>query len=108
MRSPVLEQLRQQRKFPHIITCNRWILQFVDEGHTHCKRLTRNCISQQEVHRQDLVNLALYRMVRPKAYTDEVTAYVHNQNPANPLYSQSQVIRVEQRLGFICKAALTT
>jgi hypothetical protein len=108
LRSPVLEQLRQQRKFPLIVTCNRWIQQFVDEGHTRCKQPTGNHISQQEVHWQDLVNLALYRMVRPKAYIDEVRAYVHNQNPVNPLYSQSQVIRTEQRLELICKAKLTT
>ena len=65
-------------------------------------------ISQQEIHGQDLVNLAIYRMVRPKAYIDEVRAYVHNQNPANPPYSQSQVVRAEQRLGLIRKAASTT
>ncbi len=104
----MLEQLRQQRKFPHIVTCNRWIRQFVDEGHTRCKLPTGNRISQQEVHGQDLVNLTPYRMVHPKAYIDEVWAYVHNQNPANPLYSQSQVIRAEQRLGLIRKAVSTT
>jgi hypothetical protein len=47
-------------------------------------------------------------MVHPKAYIDEVRAYIHNQNPANPPYSQSQVIRAEQRLGLIRKAGLTT
>ena len=53
---------------------------------------------------QDLVNLAIYRMLRPKAYIDEARAYVHNQNPANAPYSQSQIIRVELRLGLIRKA----
>ena len=104
----MLEQLRQQRKFPHITTCNRWIRQYIDEGHTLCMRPTGNHISQREIHGQDLVNLAIYRMVRPKAYIDEVRAYVHNQNPANPPYSQSQVVRAEQRLGLIRKAASTT
>ncbi len=47
-------------------------------------------------------------MVHPKAYIDEVRAYVHNQNPVNPLHSQSQVIRAEQRLGLIRKAVSTT
>jgi hypothetical protein len=108
LRSPVLEQLQQQRKFPHIVTCKRWIRQFVHKGHTRCKRPTGNRISQQEVHGKNLVNLALYRMVCPKAYIDEVRAYVHNQNPANPPYSQSQVIRAEQRLGLIRKATSTT
>ena len=66
LRSLMLEQLRQERKFPHMVTCNTWIRQFVDEGHTHCKRPTGNRISLREVHGQDLVNLALYRIVRPK------------------------------------------
>ena len=104
----MLDQLWQQRRFPHISTCNNWIRQFVGEGHTRCKRPTGNRISQREVHGQDLVNLALYRMVRPKAYIDEVRAYVHNKNPANAPYSQSQVIRAEQRLGLIRKAVSTT
>ena len=108
LRSPVLDQRRQQRKFPHISTCNNWIQQLGVEGHTCCKRLTGNRIFQKEVHGHDLVNLALYRMVRPKGYIDEVRAYVHNQNPANAPYSQSQVIRAERRLGLICKAASTT
>jgi hypothetical protein len=47
-------------------------------------------------------------MVHPKAYIDEVRAYVHNQNPANPPYSQSRVIRAEQRLGLIHKAMSAT
>jgi hypothetical protein len=71
-------------------------------------RPTGNHISQREINGQDLVNLALYRMVCPKAYIDEVRACVHNQNPANPPYSQSQVIRAEQRLGLIRKAVSTT
>mgnify|MGYP006211949657 FL=1 len=104
----MLDQLWQQRRFPHISTCNSWIRQFVGEGHTRCMRPTGNHISQREIHGQDLVNLAIYRMVRPKAYIDEARAYVHNQNPANPPYSQSQVDRAEQRLGLICKAASTT
>ncbi len=72
LRSPMLDQLPQQRKFPHIVTCGRWIAQFNEEGHTRCKRPTGNRISQREVHGQDLFNLSLHRMVRPKGYLDEV------------------------------------
>ena len=104
----MLEQLRQQRKFPHINTCNTWIRQYIGEGHTRCMRPTGNHISQREIHGQDLVNLAIYRMVRPKAYIDEARAYIHNQNPVNHPYSQSQVVRAEQRLGLIRKAVSTT
>ena len=106
--SPELQVLRQQRKFPSFATCDRWIRQFNEEGHTRCKRPTGNRISQREVHGQDLFNLSLYRMVRPKAYLDEVRAYVHNQNPANPPYSQSQIYRAERRLRLVRKAASTT
>ena len=47
-------------------------------------------------------------MIRPKAYIDEVCAYVHNRNPANPPYSQSQIVRAKHRLGLKRKAASTT
>jgi hypothetical protein len=106
--SPELQELRQHRKFPSFATCNRWIRQFNEEGHTWCKRPTGNHISQREVHEQDLFNLSLYRIVRPKAYLDEVRAYVHNQNPVNPPYLQSQIYRAERRLGLVRKAASTT
>ena len=108
LRAPWLEELREQKLFPCMKTCNRWIQQFLGEGHTRRKRRTGNIISMREVHGQDLFNLALYRMVRPKAYIDEVRAYVHNRNPNNPPYSRSQIGRAELRLGLHRKAASTT
>ncbi len=54
------------------------------------------------------MNLSIYRMIRPKAYIDEVQAYIHNRNPANPPYSESQIVRADQRLGLKRKAASTT
>ena len=71
------------------------------------KRATGNRISEREVNRQDLVNLAFYRMVRPKAYIDEVRAYVPNMKAGNPPYSRSQIGRAKNRLGHP-KAASTT
>jgi len=106
--SPELQELWLQRKFPSFATCNRWIRQINEEGHTWCKHPTGNHISQKEVHGQDLFNLSLYRIVHPKAYLDKVRVYVHNQNPVNPPYLQSQIYRVERRLGLVCKAASTT
>jgi hypothetical protein len=73
-----------------------------------CKRATGNRISEREVNGQDLVNLAVYRMIRPKAYIDEVRAYVHNMNPVNPPYSRSQIGRAEIRLGLHRKVGSTT
>jgi hypothetical protein len=52
--------------------------------------------------------LALFRLVLPKAYIDEVQAYVHNHNPVNPPYSRSQIHRAEARLGLWQKVASST
>jgi hypothetical protein len=100
LEAPWLEQLHEYKLFPHRATCYWWIGQHLREGHTQCKRPTRNHISQREVHGQDLVNLAIHRMIRPKAYIDEVRAYAHNRNSANPPYSQSQIVRAEQTCGI--------
>jgi hypothetical protein len=66
-------------------------------------RQTGNHFSAREVQGEDLVNLALYRLVRPKAYLYEVAAYIHNWNPANPPYSKSQIYRAERRLGLLSR-----
>jgi hypothetical protein len=92
-----LAPLRHQKKFPCLKTCKNWIRQFQREGHARPKRKTGNLFSQREVHGEDLVNLALFRLVRPKAYIYEVAAYIHNRNPANPPYSKSQIYRAENR-----------
>ncbi len=61
-------------------TFRQWIY---IEGTALPKRATGNRHSTREVNGVD-VNLALVWLVRPKAYLDEVCAYVHNRNPANP------------------------
>jgi hypothetical protein len=76
------------------------------DGNTRAKRRTGNRHSLREVNGQDLINLALYRAKCPKAYIDEVRAYVQNRNPANPPYGQSQIVRAEKRLGLFRKAPL--
>jgi hypothetical protein len=101
-------QLRHQRKFPSLPTCERWIHQYQAEGNVLPMQASGNSFSTREVHGQDLVNLVVYRMVRSKGYIDEVRTYVHNRNPANPPYSQSQIYRAELRLGLFRKAASTT
>jgi hypothetical protein len=88
-------QLRHQRKFPSLTTCKRWIHQYQAGGNVFPMLAMGNSFSTREVHGQDLVNLAVYRMVQPKAYIDEVRAYVHNRNPANPPFSQSQIYCAE-------------
>jgi hypothetical protein len=108
LRAPRLMQLRHQRKFPSLSTCKHWIHQYQAEGNVLPMRALGNSFSTHEVHRQDLINLVVYWMVRPKAYIDEVHAYVHNRNPANPPFSQSQIYRAEHQLGLFRKAASTT
>jgi hypothetical protein len=106
--SPWIAKLREQKLFPAWRTCRQYIGLFNAEGHTLGKRATGNCISEREVSGQDLVNITIYRMVRPKAYTNEVRAYVHNMNPVNPPYSRSQIGRAKVRLGLHRKVGLTT
>ena len=72
LESAWLEQLQGQKLFPHRATCYRWIRQYLGECHTLRKRRTGNRISLREVHKQDCLNLAIYRMIRPKAYIDKV------------------------------------
>ena len=103
-----LVPLRHQKKFPCLKTCKNWITRYQREGHVRAKRKTGNHFSQREVHGQDLVNLALFRVMRPKAYLYEVAAYIHNRNPANPPYSNSQIYRAECRLGLSRKVGSTT
>ena len=106
--TPHYNQLRFQGKFPAMITIERWIEIHKNEGHVLPKRATGNAHSSREIQGEALVQLAIYRLVRPKAYLDEVIAYLHNRDPANMPYSQSQVIRAEHRLGLWLKVGSTT
>jgi hypothetical protein len=106
--SPWIAELRDERQFLCWKTCQRWIELYNGEGHTLRKRATGNRLSERDVNGQDLVNLAIYWMVCPKAYIDEVRAYVHNMNPNNPPYSRSQIGRAEFRLGLHRKVGSTT
>jgi hypothetical protein len=99
---------RHQHTFPSLTTCRRIWDRYLNNGHVLPRRATGNNFSTREVHGQDLINLALFRKVRPKAYIDEVRAYVHNRNPANVPYSHSQIVRAECRLGLFSKKASST
>lgn len=108
LHTPEIQQLRAQHKFPHMDTCKRWIQIHSQEGHVRPKRATGNRFSQREVQGEALVQLALFRLIRPKAYLDEVRAYLHNRNTAVAPYSRSQIIRAEKRLGLWLKVASST
>jgi hypothetical protein len=101
-------RMRTNYEFPSMRSVYRWIRRYNFEGTALMKRATGNRYSTREINGLDLVNLALFWLVHPKAYIDEVRAYVHNQNPMNLPYSQSQIIRVEHRLGLTRKVASST
>lgn len=103
-----LAALRRDKKFPCFATCKSWIEQNRQLGHVRPKKATGNKQTRREVNGVDLYNLALYRKYNPKAYIDEVRAYVHNRNPANKPYSKSQIHRAETRLGLTRKTGSTT
>ena len=75
-------QLREQRKFPHMNTCRRWVEIHQTGGHVRPKIATGNKFSKREIHGQDLM---------------------HNRNPTEAPYSMSQVHRAEVRLGLWLK-----
>mmetsp|Transcript_18063 Transcript_18063/g.31107 ORF Transcript_18063/g.31107 Transcript_18063/m.31107 type:complete len:377 (+) Transcript_18063:246-1376(+) len=108
LRAPQYNILRQQKKFPHFDTCKRWIRIYLSEGHTLPKRATGNARASREIEGVDLFNLALFRLVKPKAFMVEVQAYIHNRNPNNLPYSLSQIHRAEKRLGLWLKVASST
>ena len=60
LKTPPIQALRAQGKFPHINTCKRWIVIFQDEDHVQPKRHTGNNYSKREIHGVDLVNLAFF------------------------------------------------
>jgi hypothetical protein len=99
---------RHNKTFPCARTCKNWIKLYEAEGHVNPKVHTGNKESTREINGEDLVNLALYRLVRPEAYLSEVKAYIHNRNPGNLPYSDSQIVRAEQRIGLSRKVASTT
>jgi hypothetical protein len=60
LKTPMIQQLRANHKFPHIDTCKRWIHLYHTEGHDLPKCHTGNAQSEREVNGIDLVNLALF------------------------------------------------
>ena len=60
------------------------------------------------MHGVDLVNLAIFCLVRLKAYIDKARAYINNWNPNVRPYSRSQVTRAEQHIGLWQKVASST
>ena len=83
LKSPTLDLLRQQKKFPSSETCKVWIRQFTTHGHIDPKRATGNHRAERELRGEWLVRLAIYRTVNPKATISKTRAYLYNLQPQN-------------------------
>jgi len=101
--------LRHRKQFPHINMCMRWVMQYQLRNKCLPKRSSGNHHAMRKITGINLLNLAIYRAIRPKAYyIDKVRAFVYNMKPDVMLYSQSQICRAENRLDIVRKVILTT
>jgi hypothetical protein len=108
VRTPAINQLRDQKNFPCLATCRKWLRQYLTLGHIRPLRSTGNRRATREIRGERLVQLAFFRMVRPHARLYEVQAYLSNRFPTIAPPSKSQIFRAEQRLGLSRKAASKT
>jgi hypothetical protein len=103
--------LRMQKKYPSRNTVLRWIAQYNEKHHALPYKRTGNHRAERELHGVELVELALFRCIKPKPTIVEVKAYLYNRHPDpdnfTP-YSDSQMHRAEDRLCLTRKAASTT
>ena len=66
-----IEKLCIQKLFPSMSTCKQWINNYTPYGNVLEKRATGNHFSERELHGEDLINLAIFRMINPKGTLDE-------------------------------------
>ena len=71
MTTPEITQLRDEKAYPSIATCKRWIRQFNQLGHSRPKRATGNNFAGRQVQGEQLVQLALFRLIKPKSTLDK-------------------------------------
>ena len=102
------EGLRRAKQWPCIVTCDRWLAQYHVDGHVLPKRRTGNHRSTREIKGIPLVNLAIYRSIRPKATIAEVKAFLFIMDPDIHPYSDSQICRAESHLGLVRLISSTT
>ena len=95
---------------PSARTLRRWRQQWTQRGHIRRFRRTGN--NRAVVLRgNDLVYLAIYRTIFPKAKTPEINAFIGRMNFGNPaqrFYTIDQIKRAEDRLGLSMKVGSTT
>ena len=107
---PIFQQLRAQRKYPCVATEARWANLVRTIGHYRPCRRTGNARAKI-LRDHDLVFLALYRLVFPKASIPQCNAFLYRSNYGNlnfRFYSASQISEAESRLGLTRKRGSTT
>ena len=107
---PIISELRNQHHYPSKATENRWNSLVQNIGHYRACRRTGN--KWGKVFRgNDLVLLAMYRLVYPKAQQSELNAFLYRCNFGNlgwRFYSPSQITTAEHQIGLSRKAGSST
>ena len=107
---PLIDQLRAQHVFPSKRTENRWAVLVANNGHYRkCRHTGNNRATVLRGH--DLILLAFYRLVFPKANAAEINAFLYRVNFGNVMfrfYSPSQISKAEERIGLTKKRGSTT
>ena len=110
LNNPLIRNLQENGEFPSQSTCDRWIKMVDELG--HCRPYRRNGNRRGSVLRgHDLVLLALYRVVLPRATHAEINAFMYRANMGDPrfrFYSPSQLFKAEKALGLSRKKSSTT
>ena len=106
--TPEIEEMRAEKKFPCLATCNNWIYRYIEEGHWNPRRHTGNLFAEREILGRPLEQLALFWVVHPKGTYAEARAHLFNIDPSVDPYSDSQVHRAKVLLDLRRKRASTT
>ena len=109
LQDPIFQQLRGQNALPSMQTVRRWVIQQQELGHYNACRRNGN-ITATILRGHDLVLLALYRVIHPKAKHAEINAFLYRANfgdPAFRFYSHSQLSKAEKVLNLTRKQGST-
>jgi hypothetical protein len=102
---PAIQHLRDQGLWSSTRSHRRWSQQLIRTGTLRSKKRTGNNHATV-LREQDLLYLAMYRAVYPKATGAEVIAFLHN--TCGRFYHPSQISKAEDRLNLSRKKGSTT
>ena len=107
---PAIAQLREQHRFPSKATIRRWLHLHHQFGHYRSCRRNGN-VTASVLRGHNLVLLAFYRVIFPKATHAEINAFLFRANFGDPtfrFFSHSQISRAEKTLNLTTKRGSTT